>query len=251
MIRNPRKRGGRNDNAADVAGADVPWNIILPILVALLVAVIFMTIRTPPIEPEDSALYVTSYWDPTIQERDAVQPDTRRAAILEGDKATLRDGHSRADIDLWVAYIANDNSCQVVGYPSQLRQTKLLKLDEDDRGWNGSDPKDDINREVVGARTMTLPAGTYWVSTHLYSPRGEVVNEEFPIITQLKIIINQGRPEMVTVRWDVRLTRHGQEVGVEFRINEQGNLIPGSISTDPTDSIRIATGLRNGSRCNR
>jgi hypothetical protein len=249
MIRNPRKRGGNQDDVLGTAGADVPWNIILPLLITLLIAVIFMTIRTPPIEPEDSALYVTSYWDPTISERDAAYPDTSRAAVLEKDKATLRNGHSRADVDLWVAYVALDNSCQVVGYPTQLRRSALLKLDEDDRGWDGSDAKDDINREVVGARTMTLPAGTYWVTTHLYSPRGEKVDETFPIITQLKIVINKGRPEMVAMTWDVRLTKHGQEVGVEFRIDNKGNLVPGSMSKDPSDSIRVATGLRNSQAC--
>jgi hypothetical protein len=250
MIRNPRKRGGQRDDAADVAGADVPWNIILPILVALLVAVVYMTIRTPPIEPEESALYVTSYWDPTIRERDERVPDASRTAVLERERAPLRDGHSRADFDLWVAYIAPDNSCQVVGYPFQMRQTRLLKLDEDDRGWNGSDPKDDINREVVGARTMALPAGTYWVSVHLFSPRGEAIGADNPIVTQLRIVINQGRPEMHSAQWNVPYTRHGQELGVEFRIDERGNFIPGSM-TEPSETIRIATGLRNGGRCNR
>ncbi|MBI1364186.1 MAG: hypothetical protein GC134_09395 [Proteobacteria bacterium] len=251
MIRNPRKRGGFRDDAADVAGSDVPWNIILPILISLLVAVVYMTIRTPPIEPEDSALYITSYWDPTISEREVAHPDTSRAELLAREKVSLRDGLSRADIDLWVAYIGTDNSCQVVGYPSSMRQTRLLKLDEDDRGWDGSDVKSDINREVVGARAKALPAGTYWVTTHLYSPRGEYVDEANPIVTRLKIVINQGRPDMFTVTWDVKLTNHGQELGVEFRIDDKGNLIPGSVSKAPSDQIRIATGLRNGGRCNQ
>ncbi|MEC9291697.1 MAG: hypothetical protein VX730_04770 [Pseudomonadota bacterium] len=228
--------GGDNAVANLIADAWAGFAGTLLILIILLLLVI--NPKADPVEPEESALYITSVWDTGLPYRD--DPNSSRRAKLESAGVPIQPGHSMSDFDLWVAYIADEGGrCELVGYPSQIRKSPLLKLDEDDRGWSGSDLKDDINREVVGARSLRLPAGQYIVSVHLFSSR-DPVSEEVPLLVDLKIEVNKDQPDRYLIEHQIPYTRSRMEYGVQFRVNEDGQVIESSVLA-PSTEMRIAT----------
>lgn len=228
-VRNPRNRPAASDEGTLTAMSDLPWAILGPILLAFLLAMLLVNPRVPPVEPQDSALVIFATWDESLSSKPPTSGfDMQRLSLLEREGAVLQSGHSTADVDLWVAYLPADTaqSCQIVGYPTQLRQSQLLKLDEDDRGWNRRDVKDNLNREVVGARTTNLPAGTYYVNVHLFSAS----SEQYPLTTKARVIINQGRPNSRTIEVDVVFEQGGprEVTAIRFDIDKEGNFVSGS-----------------------
>lgn len=239
MTRNPRhQRQQRNDEASNIATADLPWAVMGALALVLVVLLLLVNPVTPPVDPDDSALHVTAEWDPALPERHRENPLPEREAVLARDDAIIQPGHSYADVDLWAVYMDPAGDCQVVGYPTHIRQSALLRLDQDDRGWQGDEARENLNLEVVGARTVTLPRGRYMVSVHLYN-----ANEEpLPVVTTLRVVINRDRPNQRSFRWDIPLEQPRQEVGISFQIDDEGELVDGSM-TEPGD-MRLATGAR-------
>jgi hypothetical protein len=228
-VRNPRNRPAANDEGTLTATADLPWAILGPILLAFLLAMLLINPDVPPVDPEDSALVVYATWDESLPTKPPTSAsDMQRKMLLDRAWSPLMPGHSTADVDMWVAFLPADTaqSCQIVGYPGQLRQSNLLKLDEDDRGWNRSDAKDNLNREVVGARATTLPAGTYYVNLHLFSISGE----QYPLTSKVRVIINQGRANSHTFEMDVVFEKTGPREATVYRfdIDDKGNFVGGS-----------------------
>lgn len=228
-VRNPRNNPGTSDEGTLTAMSDLPWAILGPILLAFLLAMLLVNPRVPPVEPQDSALVIFATWDENLSSKPPTSAfDMQRKMLLEREGAPLVSGHSTADVDLWVAYLPANTaeSCQIVGYPGQLRQSQLLKLDEDDRGWNRRDAKDDLNREVVGARTTVLPAGTYYVNLHLFS----IAGEQYPLASKVTVIINQGRPNSRTIEVDVVFEQGGprEVTAIRFDVDSEGNFVAGS-----------------------
>lgn len=264
MVRNPRSRVSPvEDDSIQTINNDLAWAVGLTFLLMLLIVVLMVAPRVPPIEPEDSALYITSEWDTGLPRRSGEQLsryDISRAERLSSGQGMLYNqridvsngvpmGYSTADFDLWAGFVDDTGRCEVVGYPTSMRKSTLLKLDEDDRGWNMTDVKDDVNREVVGARTMQLIPGLYRVAVHLFSARSEQPNEDRPLMVRLKIEINRGREEgYQLMEFEIPYTRSGQEYGVLFRIDENGHLVDGSV-VEPNKDIRIATVGRQAGVC--
>ncbi|MDE0723501.1 MAG: hypothetical protein OSB62_02240 [Alphaproteobacteria bacterium] len=237
------------DNAVANLIADGWAGFAGTLLILIILLLLIVNPKADPVEPEESALYVTSVWDVGLPFRE--DTNSHRQSVLQREGVPVQSGHSRADFDLWVAYIAPEGGrCELVGYPSQLRKSRLLKLDEDDRGWSGSDIKEDVNREVVGARSLRLPAGQYIVSVHLYSNRGDAVSEDMPMLVDLKIEVNKDQPDRFLIEHQIPYTRRGMEYGVQFMVNEEGQVVETSVLA-PSIDLRIATasGGRN-SVCN-
>lgn len=238
-MRRSRKRRIDQGGAVNSAETDA---VASPLLILIAVFAVVMTIinpKVPPVEPEESALYITSVWDTGLPYRE--DTNSSRQNKLESAGVPIQSGHSKADFDLWVAYIAPDGQrCELVGYPSSNRKSKLLKLDEDDRGWAGFDLKDDVNREVVGARSLRLPAGQYIVSVHLFSNSGETVSEEVPMMVNLKIEVNKDQPDRYVIEHQIPYTSNKMEYGVQFMVNEDGQVVESSVLA-PTTELRIAT----------
>lgn len=230
---------GEHD-AANTVTTDAFGGLAGALILLIVLLLLVVNPKADPVEPEESALYVTSVWDVGLPLR---EEDTyaRRTQLLEAAGAPLQAGHSRADFDLWVAYRSlNGERCELVGYPSQLRKSRLLKLDEDDRGWSGSDVKEDVNREVVGARSLRLPAGQYIVSVHLYSSRGDTLSEDEPMLLDLKIEVNKDQPDRYLIEHQIAYTANRQEYGVQFLVDEQGQVVESSVLA-PSADLRIAT----------
>lgn len=247
-VRNPRNRPAANDEGTLTAMSDLPWAILGPILLAFLLAMLLINPDVPPVEPEDSALVIYGTWDESLPTKPpTTASDMQRKMLLDKVWSPLMPGHSTADVDMWVSYLPADTSqsCQIVGYPTQLRQSKLLKLDEDDRGWNRQDAKDNLNREVVGARATTLPAGTYYVNLHLFS----LSSEQYPLVSKVRVIINQGRANAHTFEMDVTFTKDSpREVTVySFDIDDEGNFVAGSDANISYFPIALGRSICNNS----
>jgi hypothetical protein len=125
------------------------------------------------------------------------------------------------DVDLWVLAPGD----RPVGYSN--KDGRFFNLLRDDLGFV-NDPSGK-NFEVAYSRS--LPPGEYVVNVHLYSKRVDA--KSIPV----KVTVQERRPgaatELLADR-DVRLTRLGQEITVvRFRLDDHGNLVPGSINDLP------------------
>lgn len=222
--RHNRREQVQQEDAINMVTADKAMIMFFSLVVAIL---ILITVVNPPVEPvppqEKAGLYVMAQWDVGLPEKQASSRiDKHRDTLLAKEGATIKPGHSTADVDLWVAYRPFTGKCQVIGYPAQLQQSRSLKLDEDDRGWNRSDVKDDINREVATSKNETLPAGRYYVNVHLFSQGAEA----FPLKTLVRITVNRGKPNEKTIEEEVVFSRRGEEMVVlQFKIDDNGNYV--------------------------
>lgn len=221
---NNRRGQVQQEDAINMVTADKAMIMFFSLVVAIL---ILITVVNPPVEPvppqEKAGLYVMAQWDVGLPEKqESSHIDKHRDKLLAQAGATIKPGHSTADVDMWVAYRPYQGMCEKVGYPAQLQQSKTLKLDEDDRGWNRSDVKDDINREVVTSKNETLPEGRYYINVHLFSSGSEAV----PIKTLVRITVNRGKPNEKTIEKEVTFTKRGEELVVlQFKIDENGNYV--------------------------
>lgn len=230
------RRKNTNDDTFNDVSSDLPFLLLVVIVLMLVVAMIWMNPKAVPVEPQENSLRVELEWDYGLTERQpTTAQDLKRIQRLEAEGVTLRPGHSAADVDLWVCQIEPKREC--IGYNTPNRQTPLFKLDTDDVGWNGTDPKDDVNVEIVTGRRTELPAGTYVINAHLFSPRGEQV----PIVAYVKVLINEGRSNQTVLEKRVEFTSWGQERNLYmFKVDENGNVVAGSVVED-MDSMCIAT----------
>ena len=227
-------RNGSDETFTDVA-SDLPFILFVVTLLMLAVAMIWMNPVAVPVDPQENSIRVEVEWDYGLTEREPTTSlDQRRAELLEREGLTVRPGHSRADVDLWVCQIEPRREC--IGYNTPNRQTALFKLDTDDLGWNG-DIKDDRNVEIVTGRRTELPAGTYVVNVHMFSNSGEA----FPIVAYVKVLVNEGRPNQVTLERRIEFTYRGEEANAfMFEVDGEGNVVAGSVVQD-MDSMCIAT----------
>ena len=137
---------------------------------------------------------------------------------------------SDADVDLWVQAPGD----RPVGYSS--RAGRVFDLLRDDLGRLGDITE--LNYESAYARGA--PAGEYVVNLHLYrAPAGRA-----PIPVRVVISTRPaagGGTRQLAVR-DVVLARQGEEITVlRFRLDEQGELVPGSTHS-LTRLLRTARG---------
>ena len=72
-------------------------------------------------------------------------------------------------------------------------------------------------------------------SGHLYSPRGESV----PIVAYVKVLVNEGRPNQVTLERRIEFTYRGEEQNAfMFEVDSDGNV---SSVEEGIDSMCVAT----------
>jgi len=230
------RRNNNDDSTFNDVASDLPFILFVVTLLMLAVAMLWMNPVAVPVEPQDNSIRVEVEWDYGLTEREPTSAsDQRRIEALEREEETLRPGHSRADIDLWVCQIEPTREC--IGYNTPNRQTPLFKLDTDDLGWNGRDAKDDRNVEIVTGRRTELPQGTYVVNVHLYSPR----SEQMPVVAYVKVLVNEGRPNQVTLERRIEFTHRGEEQNAfMFEVDSEGNVVAGSV-VEGMDSMCIAT----------
>ena len=230
------RRRPSNDGAFNDIRSDVPFILLIIFDIMLAVALLWMNPKATPVDPQHNALRVQLEWDFDIANKGDNDIALQRQALLDWTHASLRPGHSRADLDLWVCKLSAPTEC--VGYNTPNRQTTLFKMDQDDLGWNGRDPKDDRNVEVVTGRRSALPAGTYAVNVHLFSAKGE----GFPIKAYVDLVLNEGQPGETRLQQEIDLTADHEEQNVfVFELDKDGKLVPGSLKKG-LNSVRIATG---------
>ena len=229
-----RRKSDKNETLASV-NADLPFILFVFVLLMLAVAIIWMNPQATTEAPKN-ALRVEATWDEVLVRKasDGIVRQSRQD-LLEEENVPLRAGHSAADIDLWMCKIGSTREC--IGYSTPGRQTALFKLDSDDLGWNRRNVKDDLNVEIMTARRSQLPAGTYVVNVHLFSSGGE----DRPIVVNVRVLINEGKPNQVTLEREVEITALRQEKNAfVFDVNEEGDLMPDSVA-EGMDSMCIAT----------
>jgi hypothetical protein len=125
-----------------------------------------------------------------------------------------------ADVDLWVAAPGD----RPVGYSN--KSGNIFNLLRDDLGR--FQDMTDYNYEVAYSRGM--PAGEYVANVHMY--RG--VNVHYPIDIKLAAMVkpkpNDTARQLATATVQLR---HGndQVTAFRFRLDRDGNLVPGSLNT--------------------
>ena len=123
------------------------------------------------------------------------------------------------DVDLWVKAPGDTP----VGFWNQ--GGRIFNLLRDDLGIEGD--ATDENYEVSYSRG--IPAGEYVVNAHMYG----VLQAGKPV--PVKIVVSIRKPLEDTrqiLQTTVTLTRHNQEItAFRFRLTEDGELVPGSVST--------------------
>jgi len=133
-----------------------------------------------------------------------------------------------ADVDLWVQAPGDSP----VGYSN--KGGRVFNLLRDDLGHINDPGK--LNYEVAYSRGR--PAGEYIVNLHLYTNKSDRLPVEAEVYVGLKKLASAGI-ERIGYR-KVRLLEIGHEPAViRFKLDEDGNLVPGSIHNLPV-------GLRTG-----
>lgn len=214
------------DSTTDSVRAELP----LQLLVVLILLVAIMSMAT--FESTANSLKVQVEWDFALPGKTpASRLDSYREERLSKAKVPVRAGHSRADVDLYVARLTPDKEC--VWFSSQT--SAGLQLDRDDRGWNSDDPGDDRNIEIASSPRSQLAPGFYAINLHLFDRAAE----QLPITTYVDVVIGEGRGDEVRLSKKVELTKDGQEVNVlTFEVDENGAIVPGSVSEDQ-QSVRL------------
>lgn len=230
-----RRKINKEEALANVS-SDLPFILFVIVLLAFVVAFIWMNPVATLENPQENALRVEATWDEGLPTKNASNGLGRsRQALLEREDVLLRPGHSAADVDLWMCRIGSTREC--IGYNTPGRQTTLFKLDTDDLGWARRDVKNDLNVEIMTTRRSQLPAGTYVINVHLFSLKGE----EAPIVANVRVLINEGKPNQVILERRVELAAQRQEKNAfVFEVDEEGEIIPGTIA-EGLDSMCIAT----------
>ena len=123
------------------------------------------------------------------------------------------------DVDLWVQ-APNEPP---VGFWNQSGH--IFNLLRDDLGIEGD--ATNLNYEVSYSRG--IPSGEYVVNVHMYGKPPP--NKGVPV----KVVVSVKRPQVDTqqiLTTDVTLSYQNQEeTAFRFRLNEDGRLVPGSVST--------------------
>lgn len=126
-----------------------------------------------------------------------------------------------ADIDLWVRAPGD----RAVGYSN--KDGAVFSLLRDDLGF----VNDTSGRNFEVAYSRTTPPGEYVVNAHAYTVRGS------PLPIAVRLVVQQRLPGASTVtliEQEASLEREGEEITIaRFRLDEKGNLVPGSINNLP------------------
>ena len=123
------------------------------------------------------------------------------------------------DVDLWVKAPRE----VAVGFWNQGGQT--FNLLRDDLGLEGD--ATDRNYEVTYSRG--IPAGEYVVNAHMYGPVPYGLTVPVKIVVSVKKKYDDTRQILET---KIKLYRRGQEeTAFRFRLDGEGELVPGSVST--------------------
>lgn len=131
------------------------------------------------------------------------------------------------DVDLWIRAPGD----RAVGFKNS--HGNVFDLLRDDLGM--SSDKTPLNYERAASRG--LPAGDYIVNVHLYSLRVSVL----PVIVQVEVTTSRGygqSPTTVAYR-EVALLHIQHEITVvRFTLDDDGNVVAGSIHDTPVSLIR-------------
>lgn len=123
------------------------------------------------------------------------------------------------DVDLWVQAPGD----VPVGFFNQ--HSHYFNLLRDDLGLEG-DPTD-RNYEVSYSRG--IPAGEYIANVHMYGPLPAGITVAVTVVISVRQKYDDLRPVLQT---KVELTRRNQEeTAFRFKLDERGELLPGSVTT--------------------
>ena len=127
-----------------------------------------------------------------------------------------------ADVDLWVQAPGHSP----VGYSNKGGQ--IFNLLRDDLGGLGD--VTDINYEVAYSRGII--SGEYVVNLHLYRNNTDVYPIEVQVVASIKKKASDAAKAIL--KRQVVLEHHGHEITVfRFRLNEDGDIIQGSVHDIP------------------
>ena len=125
-----------------------------------------------------------------------------------------------SDVDLWVQGPGD----VPVGYSN--KGGKLFNLLRDDLGLRAD--ATDLNYEVAYSRGVQ--PGEYVVNVHLYRNLEAPYPLGATVVASVKRKVGESAVQLVTTK--VALGREGQELtAFRFRLDEQGNLVPGSVNS--------------------
>ncbi len=129
------------------------------------------------------------------------------------------------DVDLWVRAPGDSP----VGFFNQ--GGKVFNLLRDDLGFEGD--ASNLNYEVSYSRG--IPPGEYVANVHMYG----VLWDGKPVPVRVIVSVKKPREDTVQIlQTEVTLNRHNQEItAFRFRLNEDSDLVPGSVSTLHTPLI--------------
>ena len=135
------------------------------------------------------------------------------------------------DVDLWVKAPKE----APVGFWNQ--GAKTFNLLRDDLGTEGDATQE--NYEV--SYTRGIPPGEYVVNVHMYGPKPKTVVVPVNVVVSVKKPGQQTRQILKTV---IDLKRHNQEeTAFRFKMDNAGDLVPGSVSTLAWRFLTTSLGL--------
>ncbi len=141
-----------------------------------------------------------------------------------------------ADVDLWVEG-PGDNP---VGYSNLAGQ--VFNLLRDDIGFRNDVSK--LNYENAYSRGIV--AGEYTVNLHMYFNRADVWPVPVTVLVSTITPSGTARASRQILVSDVQLRQMGEELTVfRFRLDEDGELVAGSVNALPKKLITTATGGYN------
>lgn len=123
------------------------------------------------------------------------------------------------DVDLWVKAPGEPP----VGFWNQAGRT--FNLLRDDLGMEN----DATNENYEISYSRGIPAGEYVVNVHMYGPLPPGMTVPVNVVVSVKKKFDDTHQILAT---DVTLVRHNQEeTAFRFRLNTEGDLVPGSANT--------------------
>ena len=125
----------------------------------------------------------------------------------------------KVDVDLWV----NAPGELPVGFWNQSGKT--FNLLRDDLGGEGDATEE--NYEMTYSRG--IPPGEYVVNAHMYGAIPNAVSVPVTVVVSVKKQYDQAHQ---ILKSDIVMERHNEEkTAFRFRLTEEGDLVPGSVST--------------------
>lgn len=128
---------------------------------------------------------------------------------------------SKSDLDLWLGSPGDAS----VGYSNKTGKNWALLRDDLGQSRTSGDARYEF------ASSLSIGPGEYAVNIHAY----RVHQGEAPIPCRVIIrLARPGQPPQVLLKYDVQITKQGQELTVtRFALDDQGTLIQGSVTDLP------------------